>query len=174
MAIIQNHLVIRTFYQYFIKRLFNFFILKFIISIFVILFLSSKLAFGAKSTLNEVYCGSNNFPIFADKIRSISYRDKEFNDIVSEIDESLLDKKYNLIVSLGSRPSGGYKLEFNKIKNKSNKIYVYFNEIKPKKNSQSIAVITYPFCLVKIENLNEYKVKIKKKRSKFFPFSIFH
>ena len=135
--------MIRTFYQYFIKRLFNFFILKFIISIFVILFLSSKLAYGAKS-------------------------------ILLKTNKSLVDKKYNLIVSLGSRSSGGYKLEFNKIKNKNKKTYVYFNEIKPPKNSKNIAVISYPFCILKIDNLNEYKIKIKKKRSKFFPFSIFH
>ena len=88
--------------------------------------------------------------------------------------KSLVDKKYNLIVSLGSRSSGGYKLEFNKIKNKNKKTYVYFNEIKPPKNSKNIAVISYPFCILKIDNLNEYKIKIKKKRSKFFPFSIFH
>lgn len=166
--------MIRTFYQYFIKRLFNFFILKFIISIFVILFLSSKLAYGAKSTLNEVYCGSNNFPILTNKSKSVSYTDKDFNNILLKTNKSLVDKKYNLIVSLGSRSSGGYKLEFNKIKNKNKKTYVYFNEIKPPKNSKNIAVISYPFCILKIDNLNEYKIKIKKKRSKFFPFSIFH
>ena len=49
---------------------------------------------------------------------------------------------------------------------------IYFKEIKPKKNSKNLAVITYPFCLVKIENLNEFKVKIKKKRLKLFPFSV--
>jgi len=166
--------VIRTFYQYFIKRLFNFFTLKFLISIFIILLLSSKLAYASKSILNEVNCGSNNFPILPNKTKSIINTDEGFNKILVKIDESLLDKKYNLIVSLGSRPSGGYKLEFNKIKNKSNKTYVYFNEIKPKKNSKNLAVITYPFCVLKIDNLKEYKIKIKKKRSKFFPFSIFH
>ena len=86
----------------------------------------------------------------------------------------MLDKKYNLIVSLGSRPSGSYKLEFNKIKNQNKKTYIYFNEIKPPKNSESIAKITYPFCLVKIENLKEHEVKIRVKRSELFPFSVFN
>ena len=166
--------MIRTFYQYFTKRIFNFFTLKFLILIFIVLLLSSKLAFASKSILNEVYCTSNNFPILPNKTKSIINTDEDFNKIVLEIDERLLDKKYNLIVSLGSRPSGGYKLEFNKIKNKNKKTYIYFNEIKPPKNSSNIALITYPFCLVKIDNLNEYKKKIKKKRSKFFPFSVFH
>ena len=115
--------------------------------------------------LDEVYCNSKNFPILLNK---------NFDNILKKIDENLLDKKYNLIVSLGSRPSGGYKLEFEKIKIKNKKTYIYFNEIKPPKNSKNIAVITYPFCLVKIENLQEHEVKIKGKRSKLFPFSVFN
>jgi len=124
--------------------------------------------------LNEVYCNSKNFPILVNKRESASYLDKDFDNILTKIDENLLDKKYNLIVSLGSRPSGGYKLEFNKIKNKNKKTYIYFNEIKPPKNSKNISVITYPFCLVKIENLQEHEVKIRVKRSELFPFSVFN
>ncbi len=174
MAIIQRHPVIRAFYQYFIKRLFNLFILKFLILIFIGLFLTSKFAFGEKSILDEVYCTSKNFPILANKRESASYLDKDFDNILTKINENLIDKKYNLIVTLGSRPSGGYKLEFEKIKNKNEKIYIYFNVIKPPKNSESIAVITYPFCLVKIENLQEHEVRIKGKRSKLFPFNVFN
>ena len=148
--------------------------MKFVILIFIGLFLTSKLAFGEKSILNEVYCNSKNFPILVNKRVSASYLDKDFDNILTEINENLLDKKYNLIVTLGSRPSGGYKLEFNKIKNINKKTYIYFNEIKPPKNSESIAVITYPFCLLKIENLQKHKVKIKGKRSKLFPFSVFN
>lgn len=166
--------MIRASYQYFIKRLFNLFILKFVILIFTGLFLTSKFAFGEKTMLDEVYCNSKNFPILVNKRVSASYLDKDFDNILTEINENLLDKKYNLIVTLGSRPSGGYKLEFNKIKNINKKTYIYFNEIKPPKNFESIAVITYPFCLLKIENLQKHKVKIKGKRSKLFPFSVFN
>ena len=78
------------------------------------------------------------------------------------------------MVSSGRKPSSGYALELIKIKKKKKFHKIYFEEIKPKKNSKNLAVITYPFCLVKIENLDDYKVKIKKKRSKLFPFSIFN
>ena len=166
--------MIKAFYQYFIKRLFNLFILKFVILIFIGLFLTSKFAFGEKSMLDEVYCNSKNFPILLNKKESASYLDKNFDKILKKIDENLLNKKYNLIVSLGSRPSGGYKLEFEKIKIKNKKTYIYFKEIKPPQNSKNIAVITYPFCLVKIENLQEHEVRIKGKRSELFPFSVFN
>ena len=174
MVIIQRHPVIKAFYQYFIKRLFNLFILKFVILIFIALFLTSKFTFGEKSMLDEVYCNSKNFPILLNKKESASYLDKNFDKILKKIDENLLNKKYNLIVSLGSRPSGGYKLEFEKIKIKNKKTYIYFKEIKPPQNSKNIAVITYPFCLVKIENLQEHEVRIKGKRSELFPFSVFN
>ena len=42
-----------------------------------------------------------------------------------------------------------------------------------KKNSKNLTVITYPYCVLKVKNLDSYKIKIKKKRLKFFPISIF-
>ena len=106
------------------------------------------------STLKEVYCDSSKFAILENEINSISSKDNNFAQILREIDPSLLNKNYNLIVSLGFRPSGGYKLNFDKLKNKNKNTYIYFKEIKPPKNSKNIAVITYPFCLLKIENFS--------------------
>ncbi len=148
--------------------------MKYLILLFVVLLSFANLVFANDSILKEISCGSNNFAILDSQTNSISNSNKDFKKILSKVDKTLSNKKYNLIVSLGSRPSGGYKLEFNKIKNKKKKTYVYFSEIKPPKNSKNIAVISYPFCLVNIENLDEYKVKIKKKRLKFFPLSIFN
>ena len=82
--------MIRAFYQYFIKRLFNLFILKFVILIFIALFLTYKFAFGEKSILDEVYCKSKNFPILLNKRKSASYLDKNFDIILKKIDENLL------------------------------------------------------------------------------------
>ena len=94
--------------------------------------------------------------------------------MINKIDKKLNDKKYNLLVSTGGKPSSGYSLEFIKIKKRKKFDKIYFKEIKPKKNSKNLAVITYPFCLVKIENLNEFKVKIKKKKLKLLPLRIFN
>ena len=110
--------------------------------------------------------------LLEEDVISLSFKDKNFNQVIHKIDKKLNDKKYNLLVSAGEKPSSGYSLKFVKIKKKKKFDKIYFKEVKPEKNSINLAVITYPFCLVKIENLDDYKVKIKKKRLKFFPFSV--
>ena len=112
--------------------------------------------------LNELYCNTNNIKLLNDDTNSISIKDSNFQTIISKIDKDLSNKKYNLLISIGSRPSSGYNLELIKSKIKKDKIYLYFNEIKPEKNSKGLTVLTHPFCLLNIQNLNEYKVKIKK------------
>ena len=104
---------------------------------------------------------------------SLSLKDKKFNQVISEIDKKPSNKKYNLLVSTGEKPSSGYSLEFLKIKKKKKFDKIYFQEKKPKKNSKNLSVVTYPYCLINLKNLDEYKIKIKKKRLKFFPVSIF-
>ena len=112
--------------------------------------------------LNELYCNTNNIKLLNDDTNSISIKDNNFQTIISKIDKDLSNKKYNLLVSVGSRPSSGYNLELSKSKIKKDKIYLYFNEIKPEKNSKGLTVLTHPFCLLNIQNLNKYKDKIKK------------
>lgn len=112
--------------------------------------------------LNELYCNTNNIKLLNDDTISISIKDSNFQTIISKIDKDLSNKKYNLLVSLGLRPSNGYNLELSRSKVKKDKIYLYFNEIKPHKNSIGLTVLNYPFCLLHIQNLKEYKIKIKK------------
>ena len=78
-----------------------------------------------------------------------------------------------MLVSAGEKPSSGYSLEFLKIKKKKKIDKIYFKETKPKKNSKNLSIVTYPYCLINLKNLDEYKIKIKKKKLKFFPVSIF-
>ena len=125
-----------------------------------------------ENNLEDYFCDVSNARLLEKDVISLSFKDKNFNQVIHKIDKKLNDKKYNLLVSAGEKPSGGYSLEFVKIKKKKKFDKIYFKDVKPQKNSINLAVITYPFCLVKIENLDDYKVKIKKKRLKFFPFSI--
>ncbi len=112
--------------------------------------------------LSELYCNNNNSKLLDNNSNSINIKNSNFAKIISKIDKDLSNKKFNLLISSGSKPSSGYKLEFNRSKTKKNKIYLYFNEIKPIKNSKNLMVITYPYCLLNINNLEEYKIKIKK------------
>ena len=160
---------IKTFYLYSTKRLF-----KKILFLTVFILLPNNYVLSDENNPEDYFCDVSNFRLLEEDIVSLSFKDKNFNQTIREIDKKFNDKKYNLLVSSGEKPSSGYSLEFVKIKKKKKFDKIYFKEIKPEKNSKNLAVITYPFCLMKIENLDDYKVKIKKKRSKLFPFSIFN
>ena len=152
----------------FIKKLFK----NFLYFTLVIL-LPNNFVLANENSLEDHICNSNKVKLLEKNINSISFKDENFYQVISKIDSNIKDKQYNLLVSLGEKPSSGYALEFIKIKKKKKFNRLYFKEIKPKKNSKNLSVITYPFCLLKVKNLDSYKIKIKKHRSKFFPISIF-
>ena len=58
-----------------------------------------------------------------------------------------------------------------KIKKKKEKITIYY-EIE-KKETSLISVITFPFCLLEIEEIENYEIKVKKRRLKFLPVGLF-
>ena len=82
---------------------------------------------------------------------------------------------YNLFISNGTKPSAGYKLNFDKAIKKNNKINIYFTEIEPPKLSANAAVLTYPYCILDIKNEKKFRIFInnKKKKKSFFKLSIF-
>ena len=160
---------IKTFYLYFTRRLF-----KKILFITVFILLTNNYVLSDENNPKDYFCDVNKVRLLEEDVISLSFKDRNFNQVISKIKKKPNDGKYNLLVTVGQKPSSGYLLEFIKIKKKKKFDQIYFKEIKPKKNSKNLAVITYPFCLVKIDNLKEYKIRIKKKRSKFFPLSIFH
>ena len=160
---------IKTFYLYSIKRLF-----KRILIFTILISIPNNFVVADENNLEDYFCDVSNARLLEKDVISLSFKDKNFNQVISKIEKKPNDGEYNLLVTAGQKPSSGYSLEFIKIKKKKKFDKIYFKETKPEKNSINLAVITYPFCLVKIENLDNYKVKIKKKRSKLFPFSIFN
>ena len=158
---------IKTFYLYSIKRLF-----KRILIFTILISIPNNFVVADENNLEDYFCDVSNARLLEKDVISLSFKDKNFNQVISKIEKKPNDGEYNLLVTAGQKPSSGYSLEFIKIKKKKKFDKIYFKETKPEKNSINLAVITYPFCLVKIENLDDYKVKIKKKRLKFFPFSV--
>ena len=152
----------KTLFHYITKKLFKNFFLRFSSLVFLMILIITKPTFAQNIFLNELYCNTNNIKLLNDDTISINIKDSNFQTIISKIDKDLSNKKYNLLVSLGSKPSSGYNLELSKSKVKKGKIYLDFNEIKPNKKAIGLTVLTYPFCLLHIENLKEYKIKIKK------------
>ena len=175
MEIIQIIQMIKTLFHYTIKKLFRYLSLKTNLIILLFLLFPLKFVSAQSVSVDEIYCDVSKVNLLEKGTNSISYKDSNFDLVISKINKDISNKKFNLLVSAGSKPSSGYNLEFKKIKIKKKKINLYFNEIKPPKNSKNLTVITYPFCLVQIDNLDKYKykVKIKKKRSKFLIFKIF-
>jgi hypothetical protein len=158
---------IKTFYLYFIKRLF-----KSILFFTLLILFPNNFLLANENNLENYFCEVSKFRLLEKNVISLSFKDKKFNQVISEIDKKPSDKKYNLLVSTGEKPSSGYSLEFLKIKNKKKFDKIYFQETKPKKNSKNLSIVTYPYCLINVKNLDNYKIKIKK-RLKFFPVSIF-
>ena len=162
------HQKIKTFSLYFIKRLF-----KKILFFTLLILLSNNFVLADENNSEDYFCDVTKYKLLEKDVISLSFKDKNFNQVISKINKKPNNKKYNLLVSVGEKPSSGYSLEFLKIKRKKKINKIYFMETKPKRNSKNLAVITYPFCLINVKNLDNYKIKIKKKRLKFFPVSIF-
>ena len=158
---------IKTFYLYSTRRLF-----KKILFLTVFILLPNNYVLSDENNPEDYFCDVNKVKLLEEDVISLRFKDKNFNQVINKIDKKLNNKKYNLLVSTGEKSSSGYSLEFINIKKKKKFDKVYFKETKPEKNSKNLSIITYPFCLVKIENLDDYKIKIKKKRLKFFPFSV--
>ena len=89
-------------------------------------------------------------------------RNKNFKEIFFSLnlENDINVENFNLIIVSDYKPTPGYDLKIDKIIEKGNKLTIFTKE-ELKKKSSILNVITYPFCLIKIKNLDEYKVFIK-------------
>ena len=58
------------------------------------------------------------------------------------------------------KPTPGYDLKIDKIVKKGQNLIVFTNE-ELRKDSTMLQVITYPYCALKIQNLDKFKISIK-------------
>ena len=157
--------MVRIFYHYSIKKVFNL-----IFTLAFILVFSFSNATSAKTLIdNSVKCGQSPVKLI-DGQSYLTSSSPDFRRIISKIENVNL-KDYNLIISTGHKSSPGYRINISKIKMKKKSIIIYYSE--EKFSNTALTVISYPYCLLKIENLDNRKIKIKKKKLKFFPFNIF-
>ena len=161
MVTIQTVLKVKTLSLFSIKKHFNFELKYFSIFLSFLLFsCSSNLINAQELKPDAVECGisrtisNNNDP------ETITIKNKKFKKKLEEIGFENTDEDYNLFVSLGLRGNKGYSLIFDKLTNNKNNLKIYFKEIKPQKNIVGAAVPTYPFCLLKINNLSKFEVII--------------
>ena len=95
-----------------------------------------------------------NFP------ETLTVKDKRFKKKLKEIGLDKTEVNYNLFVSIGLRGVKGFKLDFDKMIKDKKKIKIYFIETKPPQGIFGAAVPTYPFCLLKVKNLDQVEVFI--------------
>ena len=157
--------MVRIFSQYSIKKFFN---LIFFLT-FILVFCFSNTTSAKILNDKSVKCGQSSVKLIIDQ-SYLTSSSPNFRKIISKIGNANL-KDYNLIISSGYKPSPGYRINISKIKMKKKSIIIYYSE--EKFSNTPLTVISYPYCLIKIKNLDNRKIKIKKKRLKFLPFNIF-
>ena len=112
------------------------------------------------------YLGEGESPVEND----IIYRriEENFDQILNDLSVS---NKFNLLIASEYTPRPGFKMNIVKIKKKKEKITIYY-EIEKKKSSL-ITVLSFPFCLLEIEEIENYEIRVKKRRLKFLPVGLF-
>ena len=92
----------------------------------------------------------------------ISINEIGFENSISAINEIINNNnKFNFIFSPGSRSSSGYNLSFSSYSLKNKNLSIFFKEKKPKKNTIVATVITYPFCVLQIDNIEKYNISVE-------------
>ena len=144
-----------------IKVLYQFFIKKFSSLLFLFLFSCSNNLIKSEDVIPEkIICGNLSSQLVGKNINFINKNSESFEYTLSLIDKDLSKDSFNLIVFSESKPSSGYKLKLNNIKKKISVHNLNFVNTKPPKGSTNLAVITYPYCVLNVENLNKFKITI--------------
>ena len=162
MVIIQIVQIVKTFYLYFIRRLFKLSLSRLVTFTSFLLFSCSSYSMKAEEIKPEnLKCGSNSGVTFFEKNGLFNLNDEDFNYKLGLIDKNLTNEDFNLIYISKPQNSGGYTLEVEKIIKKKDKHQIYFKENKPSQGSANIMAITATYCFLKINNLDKATVIIK-------------
>ena len=117
-----------------------------------------------KFFVNDVYFQKHN-KIF------LSTNEDQYSKIISQLrstkkidNDDLIDEKYNeynSIFATNTKPSSGYNLKFNRaILINHDVLNLYFEENSPEPSSIVNTVVTQPYCLMRIDNVDQYEIKV--------------
>ena len=131
--------------------------------LFVLLFFtigcSSNIKGSALYEINKVHCFSSYQKHFTNEF--ITTNDGIFASTIAELEkhEDIVGE-YNLIVTAGPKSSSGHYMFFNKAVLKNDLLSLYFDILKPKIGSIAMTVVTYPMCLLYVQDINTFDIKI--------------
>ena len=164
MAITQTTVKIRIFSLFSIKKLFKLNLNKLVVFFTLFLFSCSSHIIKAEEVKPEnLKCGDAYQKILNGK-SFITSKDKDFkkNFLSLKLEDGINLEDFNLLIASDYKPTPGYDIKIDKII-KNNTSLTIFYEVNRNKLS-SLQVITYPFCLLKIKNLDKFKVFLKVKK----------
>jgi hypothetical protein len=109
--------------------------------------------------INKVHCFSSYQKHFTNEF--ITTNDEIFASTIVELKKHEdIAGEYNLIVTAGPKSSSGHYMFFNKAVLKNDLLSLYFDILKPKIGSIAMTVVTHPMCLLYVEDINNFDIKI--------------
>jgi len=93
---------------------------------------------------------------FITEVEKLKINDSDAIERLLQID---FTKNNILILHLGVKNSGGYKISVEKTEYKGNQMILYTKEIVPKKGEKVTMALTNPYCIVLIPKINDILVK---------------
>ena len=131
--------------------------------LFILLFFtigcSSNLKESTLYEINKVHCFSSYQEYFTNDF--ITTNDEIFISTIAELKkyENIIGE-YNLIVTAGPKSNSNYGMILNKAVVENDQLSLYFDISQPENGSIALTVVTYPMCLLYVEDINNFDIKI--------------
>ena len=131
--------------------------------LFILLFFTIGCSSNVKEStlyeINKVHCFSSYQEYFTNDF--IATNDEIFISTVTELKkyENIIGE-YNLIVTAGPKSNSSYGMILNKAVLKNDQLSLYFDISQPEKGSIALTVVTYPMCLLYVQDINNFDIKI--------------
>lgn len=131
--------------------------------LFILLFFTIGCSSNVKEStlfkINKVHCFSSYQKHFTNEF--ITINDEIFASTIAELKkyENIIGE-YNLIVTAAPKSNSSYGMILNRAVLENDQLSLYFEILQTEKGSIALTVVTYPMCLLYVENISNFDVKI--------------
>jgi hypothetical protein len=131
--------------------------------LFIVFFFTLGCSSNAKDSIlydiKQVHCFSAYQEYFIEDF--ITTNDEIFISTIAELKkhENIVGE-YNLIVTAGPKSNSSYGMILNKAVVENDQLSLYFDISQPENGSIAMTVVTYPMCLLYVEDINNFDIKI--------------
>jgi hypothetical protein len=131
--------------------------------LFILFFFTLGCSSNAKDSIlydiKQVHCFSAYQEYFIEDF--ITTNDEIFISTIAELKkhENIVGE-YNLIVTAGPKSNSSYGMILNKAVVENDQLSLYFDISQPENGSIALTVVTYPMCLLYVEDINNFDIKI--------------